>query len=242
MNLMTYDKLCSLLNQVPLIIDLHEKKNPSFKDEVEAWMKAVASVLKSSGTRQVAEISTLKSLISSTRRGILPSNNIAVPLGNSVFHEKRKIIDAVCVYAFHNAQHSLQEQLDMHEPKFIQARQLIRKVLLLASGSGKLNSITKKKFDPAITLPSLWKDLVSDPNIAPWTSQILQMISLEDTFTIINQILDEWIRDHENNIVNHGNSRKNEPKPPAVQQSDLESGHEALDGARGTHGKVRKEG
>ena len=202
-NLQTFDTVTLLVNQVPHLASLYENRDPSFCDSVKDWMASVEAVMKNGRMRQAAEISTLKSMIISVQRGVMPSSDIAVPMRQSSGGHgyKRKILDTVCVYVLYNAQRSLQALLSPYEEKYEQARQLVRKVLLMASASGILNPVLRTTFDPATTLPSLWKSLVASRTISPWTARILEIVSLEEAFTLINQVLDEWIKDHNKNIA-----------------------------------------
>lgn len=198
MNLVAFDRLIFLLNKVPDIVYLYEEKNPTFFNSVKEWMNHVEAVLKSNNIKLVAEISTLKSLLTSAQRGV-QNKDIVVIVGTGN-NSKRKVVDATAIHVLHQAQHSLQILLNPLEEKYGEAKQLARKILLMASALGILNARLRTTFDPN-TLPSLWKDLVSNETLSPWAARMLEIVSFDEALTIVNKVLDEWINDHVKNLT-----------------------------------------
>lgn len=198
MNLVTFDRIVLLLNQVPDIMALYEKRHPTFVSSVKCWMENMEKTLKNNRIQLTAEISTLKALITSAQRGV-QNNDIGITI-KAGHNSKRNLVDAISVHVLHQAQHSLQTLLNPYQEKYDEANQIARKILLMASSLGMLNARLRTTFDPS-TLPSLWKEFISNETISPWTARMLEIVSFNEALIIINKILDEWIDDHKKNLV-----------------------------------------
>lgn len=190
MNLATYDQLVLMLNQVPHIAEMYERKDSMFGQSVREWMDAAETILTANRIHLAAELATLKLMITSTRRG----DPRQVDPDSSV-RNKKKAIEIASIDALHRAQHSIRILLAPHETRYDEASQSARRMLVVASSLGILNARLRTRFDSA-TLPALWKEMMSNEKTAPWTVKMLEVVTPDEALTIVNRVLDELIADY----------------------------------------------
>lgn len=191
MNLATYDQLVLLLNQVPHIAELYERKDSTFAQSVRDWMDASETILTANRMHAAAELATLKMMLKSTQRGNRGKGQGA----ESSVRNRKKAIEIASIEALHQAQHSIRMLLAPYEQRYDEATQSARRMLIMASSLGILNARLRTRFDSA-TLPALWRDLVSNEKTAPWTVKMLETVTPDEALTIINRSIDELVEDY----------------------------------------------
>lgn len=190
MNLATYDQLVLMLNQVPHIAEMYERKDSMFSQSVREWMDAAETILTANRIHLAAELATLKLMITSTRRGDRRQTDT-----DSSVRNKKKAIEIASIDALHQAQHSIRILLAPHEARYDEAGRSARRMLVVASSIGILNARLRTKFDSA-TLPALWKEMMANEKTAPWTVKMLEVVAPDEALTIVNRVLDELIVDY----------------------------------------------
>lgn len=191
MNLAAYDQLVLMLNQVPHIAEMYERKDSVFAQSVREWMVATETILTANRMHVAAELATLKMMITSTQRG---NRRKGQGPENSV-RNRKKAIEIASIEALHQAQHSIRMLLAPYEERYDEANQAARRMLIVASSLGILNARLRTKFDSA-TLPALWRDLVSNEKTSPWTVKMLEMVTPDEALTIVNRVIDELVADY----------------------------------------------
>lgn len=189
MNLATYDQLVLMLNQVPHIAAMYERKDSTFVKSVREWMDAAETILKANRIHLAAEVATLKMMITSTRRGHRMQST-----DGGIINRKRAV-EIASMEALHQAQHSIRILLAPHETRYDEAALSARRMLVIASSLGMLNARLRTKFDSA-TLPALWRAMVSNEKTVPWTTKMLEVVTPDEALTIVNRVLDELIADY----------------------------------------------
>ncbi len=191
MNLATYDQLVLMLNQVPHIAEMYERKSSMFAQSVREWIEAAETILTANRMHAAAELATLKMMITSTQRG-----NRTHGHGTDVnARNKKKAIEIASIEALHQAQHSIRMLLAPYEQNYDDASQAARRMLIIASSLGILNARLRTKFDSS-TLPALWRDMVTNEKTAPWTVKMLEIVRPDDAMTIVNRVIDELVADY----------------------------------------------
>lgn len=191
MNLTTFDQLVLMLNQVPHIAEMYEKKDNMFGQSVREWMDAAETILTANRIHLAAELATLKMMITSAQRG----NRRQDPSPDSSVRNRKKAIEIASIDALHQAQHSIRMLLAPYETRYDEASQAARKMLIVASSLGILNARLRSRFDSA-TLPALWREMVSNEKTAPWTIKMLEMVTPDEALTLVNRVIDELIADY----------------------------------------------
>lgn len=189
MNLTTYDQLVLMLNQVPHIAAMYERKDGSFGQSVREWMDAAETILKANRIHLAAELATLKMTITSAQRGHRTQST------EDGIINKKKAVEIASMEALHQAQHSIRMLLAPHETRYDEATLSARRMLVIASSLGMLNARLRTKFDSA-TLPALWRDMVSNEKTVPWTMKMLEVVTPDEALTIVSRVLDELIADY----------------------------------------------
>jgi hypothetical protein len=150
MNLATFDQLVLMLNQVPHITVMYEKKDSTFGQYVREWMDATETILKANRIHLAAELATLKMTITSTQRGH------RIQSAERGIINKKKAVEIASMEALQQAQHSIRILLAPHEARYDEATLSARRMLVIASSLGMLNARLRTKFDSA-TLPAPWR-------------------------------------------------------------------------------------
>jgi hypothetical protein len=190
-NPVVYEQLVSLLNQVPDIVYLYEMKRSTFIIAVKEWFKNLERILKSNRIHTISEISTFKAMVIAAQRGFY-KKDMVIETKNHVTN--RQLTDFVGLYSLQGAQHSVQLMINPVEKRYEEAIILSRKILLTANSLGLLNKRLRTSFDPDTTIQSLWKDMISNENTSPLTTQLLEIVNIDEAFTIIEKVLDQWIK------------------------------------------------
>lgn len=191
MNLTTFDQLVLMLNQVPHIAQMYERKDSKFAGSVKEWMDAAEMILVANRYHLAAELATLKLMMTSAQRG----NNRQEPRSDNTARNRKKAIELASIEALHQTQHSIRTLIEPYEGRYDEASQAARKMLIVASSLGILNARLRSKFDSA-TVPALWKEMVSNEKTAPWTIKMLEMVTPDEALTLINRVIDELIADY----------------------------------------------
>lgn len=186
------------MNEVSEISHAYEMKNPSFSDFVEDWLSRLETILNENKHRLSAEVSTLRALIHSSKRGILHLEIIR--LVSPTHLTKRQIINETSLHALYQIQHALQTILDRFEENYEKAEQLARKILIMAGSRGILTARVRATVDNS-TLNLLWNDVVSNEAISPFAASMLELFGSEDVLIIVKKILNEFINPQKSNVV-----------------------------------------
>lgn len=194
MNISVYEKLVQVLNRVPEIASMYQKKDIDFEPSVQKWLNTVESILKEDKNRLVAETAASRALIDSSKRGIVVPNVIQLIRRNHT--SKRSLTNEVSLRALYEVQHSVQELMNRFEEKYERAEQLARKIVVMASVRGILNARLSNRRIDSNTIPALWKDFASNESISPFTTQMLEIFDIKQALIMINKILDELIGYH----------------------------------------------
>lgn len=190
MNLTTYDQLVLMLNQVPHIAEMYQRKDSKFGRSVLEWIDAAETILKANRIHLAAELATLKMMITAAQRG-----NRREPGPDGSIGNRKKAIEIASIDALHQAQHSIRMLLAPYEAKYDEASQAARRMLIVASSLGILNARLRTKFDSG-TLPGLWREMTLNEKTSPWTVKILEVVTPDEALTIVNRVLDELIADY----------------------------------------------
>lgn len=191
MNLAAYDQLVLLLNQVPHIAEMYERKDSMFGQSVREWMDAAETILTANRIHLAAELATLKMMITSTQRG----NRRQGQSSEGNVRSRKKAIEIASIEALRQAQHSVRTLLAPYDTRYDEAGQAARRMLVVASSLGLLNARLRTKFDSS-TLPALWRDMVSNEKTGPWTVKMLEMVTPDEALTIVNRVIDELVADY----------------------------------------------
>lgn len=190
MNLTTFDQLVLMLNQVPHIAEMYEKKDSMFGQSVREWIEAAETILKANRIHLAAELATLKMMITAAQRG---NHKHANP--DSSVRSRKKAIEIASIDALRQAQHSIRILLAPYETRYDEASIAARKMLIVASSLGILNARLRTRFD-STTLPALWREMVLNEKTAPWTIRMLEMVTPDEALTLVNRAIDELIADY----------------------------------------------
>lgn len=190
MNLTTFDQLVLMLNQVPHIAEMYEKKDSMFSQSIREWMDAAETILTANRIHLAAELATLKMMITSAQRGNRRQAN-----SDGSVRNRKKAIEIASIDALHQAQHSIRMLLAPYETRYDEANQAARKMLIVASSLGILNARLRTRFDSS-TLPALWREMVLNEKTAPWTTRMLEMVTPDEALTLVNRAIDELIADY----------------------------------------------
>lgn len=188
MNLTTFDQLVLMLNQVPHIAEMYQRKDSKFGRSVLEWIDAAETILKANRIHLAAELATLKMTITAAQRGnqTKPDDNV---------RNRKKAVEIASIDALYQAQHSIRMLLATHEARYEEAGQAARRMLIVASSLGILNARLRTKFDSG-TLPGLWREMMLNEKTAPWTVKMLEVVSPDEALTIVSRVLDELIADY----------------------------------------------
>lgn len=179
-----------MLNQVPHIAEMYQRKDNKFGRSVLEWIDAAETILKANRIHLAAELATLKMTITAAQRRnrtqIKPDDNA---------RNRKKAVEIASIEALHQAQHSIRMLLATYEARYDKASQAARRMLIVASSLGILNARLRTKFDSG-TLPGLWREMVLNEKTAPWTVKMLEVVTPDEALTIVSRVLDELIADY----------------------------------------------
>lgn len=191
MDLIEYERLNSLLQRVPDLVDLYEQREFTFLSEAKGWMRDIEEVLRGANSPIVSDIASRRADIIYAERGNRPAS-IVVPARSS----KRKVAEATAIQSLNDAQSAVLSAVSEDMEIFSRADKSIRGLLVVATQKGLLNNSVQ----PPYTMPvlrTLWSTLVSDDTIGPPAAQLLGLLRFRDALIMLGRILEEW-RDDQN--------------------------------------------
>jgi len=191
MNLATYKELASLLMEVPELVALYEGRSSGFSDAVKAWMTRVEPVMAGGGLPQVSEVSSMKARIVSVERGVLADDSV-VPLQRAS-PSKQRYVGAVSAQAVHRVQAVLHGVIAPFEARLTEAAHVIRRMIIAATQLGLLNSHLSGGGN---SVPSLFRSMMADQNLRPLGTRILELVSYEDSLTLLEEGIAEWVESY----------------------------------------------
>jgi hypothetical protein len=193
MDLIEYERLNSLLQRVPVLVDLYEQREFKFLSEVKSWLRDTEDVLRGANSPIVSDISSHRAEIISAERGNRPVS-VSLPARSS----KRKVAEATAIQSLNSAQSSVLSVISDDLDAFTRADKSIRSLLVVANQKGLLNN----NIQPPYTMPllrNLWSALVSDDTIGTHTAQLLGLLRFRDALIMLGRVLEEWRVDQNGN-------------------------------------------
>ncbi len=195
MKLDTYNALVKMLLRVPSLVALYEEKSPSFSDAVKEWIAAIEPIMMASGLSHVSEVSSMKARIIAAERGILTGDGVT-SIGRSS-PSKQRYLGAVTAQSLNRVQEVLHGLLAPYETRYSEASQAMRQMIIAATQLGLLNGYFKNGGNG---IPQLFRTLMSDANLRPLATRVLELLSFDDAIQLLDMSLGEWVESYKKNF------------------------------------------
>jgi hypothetical protein len=165
----TYKLLIELSDQVSEITDLYENHDFTFSTVVKRWLMKLEQIYNQNGLPSATQFSTARLQIIATERGVLKE-------GEYLHNSRSKQVASVTIQAVLRSATLLQLLTSAMDEEFSRAKTLIRKLLIDAISSAKINGSLKDYSDSM----EAWRQLLVDPKTSSLAAQVLEKISYSD--------------------------------------------------------------
>lgn len=183
LNIVNIDEIKGLLFRIPQLTDLQQQRDPSFDDEVKKWLSELEKVLENNRIVQTGEIATLRGVVISAERGVIPQGMNF--LGRS---SRRKVVEAAVSYAMREAGHLVTEIIQKDIDRVSDAERMMRQLIALAKAKG-INLDVPDNGNHTDALKHLWGALSADPDISPGTINVEGLVGPNDALIVLDRIL-----------------------------------------------------
>lgn len=183
LRIVNIEELRTILSASTPLIDLQHQHDAAFDDRAKEWLAALEKALESNRILEVGEIASLRGIILSAERGVIPPG--------LEFHgrmSKRKIVEGAVIFAVRNATSLVTDLLRKELDRVGDAERMMRQLLAMANAKGLLlnppNGTSHTDF-----LKQLWAVFSADQDLAPGTINVEGFVGPHDALVVLDRVL-----------------------------------------------------
>lgn len=184
-------ELQAYILDIPSLVDLYDKKDPTFVEKLKQWFIKCEEVLLRYNKPQTSQMATLRGEIISATRGYFdPCFNIS-----SESLSKRKASLSLAMFCLKRAEEILTGLVEPFEKQQEEARSLIRQILLVAIQNGMLASFWTGYNGQIAQIQNLWNQLIQYEEIKHGLNQVKSLVPTHLAWQIMNEFLTNFQKD-----------------------------------------------
>ena len=183
LSLDVYDRLSTLLLQVPPLVERYERRGTDFVPGVKDWLRQAEDSLSAGKMPQAAEIASLRALLISVERGAKPPELSQHPTASPY---RFKVDSAATV--LRSAQAIVSSLMGGTAQTLAEAESLLRKVVTVAGRKGLIVP-RGKGVDRRDWVHSVWAEISADDDLGRAVSHVCESLNVDEALAIFDRLL-----------------------------------------------------
>lgn len=177
------EEIEGILLRVPQLVERLESHDPAFGGAVAEWLKESEQALTNNRLTAAATIATLRGLLLSAERGVLPPERCADGRPPT-----RKVKDAYAAEVLRKAEGHVAEAIKTSATQIAEAERLTRQLVTLAKRKGLISPETAGG-SLSDWLNDIWQRMSADQELAGVTAHVAGMIGTQDSLILLDRAL-----------------------------------------------------
>ncbi len=189
LRIVNIEEIQNILSSISGLVDLQQRRDSNLDEQVKMWLAKLEKVLENNRIMQVGEVATLRGIIFSAEKGIIPPG-VEVHGSSS----KRKIVEAAVIFSLRQASSLVSDFLQKEVSRVSDAERMMRQLIAMAKAKGLIQQISNRN-DNTEELKFVWRTLSSNPEIAPGTTNIEGLVGPHDALIVLDRIIASDLRE-----------------------------------------------
>lgn len=168
---------------VPALIDLQERRDPRFDDEVKKWLVKLEKALENNRLAIVGAVAALRGSLISAERGTTPPE--VVISGRPSARKKR---EATAQYLLRSAAEIVTGVIEKDRARVEDAMRLCRQLVAIGVAKNIIQPLLGGA-DHTGALKAIWRALSADPDIKAGTINVEGIIGPYDVLIVLDRII-----------------------------------------------------
>jgi hypothetical protein len=177
------EELNSHLLKLPQIVEAYEIRDSTFSEMAKSWLQQAEQILVSNRLPAAGAVATLRGVVISAERGVLPSDITFITASNS-----RKARDAAAADALRRAEMLITDLLRDDLVKIHEAERILQQIVAVASYKGYLNipngSIAQGDF-----VGQVWGCVSRDSDLAQGAVNVTALVGFPNALALLGREL-----------------------------------------------------
>jgi hypothetical protein len=183
LGILNLEEIHGLLLRIPDLVNLQERRDPGFVQEVKRWLATMELVLGNNRMPVVGNVAALRGLLTSAERGAIPAEIEVHGRPTS-----RIIRESAATEVLRRAGDLVSNAVREDVSRIAEAERLGRKVVALADFKGLIRAIPRGS-DNTASLKKIWHTLSADPDIAAGAANLLGLIGPSDALIVLDRAI-----------------------------------------------------
>ncbi|MEE4287176.1 MAG: hypothetical protein V2I31_13570 [Mariniphaga sp.] len=171
------------MDKIPGLVDLLDKKDPFFSDQIKKWIKGLEDILSNNHLYISGQIGALRGLLISAEQGVI-SNEIQF-VGQPT---KKKVLNATAGYVINQAGIIVSEYLQSNRNRINEAERHAQQLITFALSKGLISEFKGEKANTQL-LKNIWQVLRTDPELLQGVINIESLVGPYDALIILDRTL-----------------------------------------------------
>jgi hypothetical protein len=183
LRIVNLEEMQGMLLRVPGLVDLQERRDADFVQDVKEWLTKLEKVLENNRLPAAGNVAALRAMLISAEQGVIPAG--------IEFHGRatgRKIREAAAAYVLQHAGDIVSGVIRKDCDRVADAERMIRQLVSLAKAKGLIRELPSGENFTDI-LKAIWRTLSADPDISPGTINVEGLIGPHDALVILDRTL-----------------------------------------------------
>ena len=182
LSLANLENIQDLVVQMSLLSDMHERRDPSFVQEVKRWLSKLETALRAGNLPESGQVAGLRSTLIATERDSYKKESDI-----RGYASRRHKTEATAVQTFQQAGTLAINAIQYDRARIGEAERLVRQIISIAKSKNLINGTLVCK----ATLQDwneLWQTFSTDPAISAGTVNLEGMLGQRDAVILLRRI------------------------------------------------------
>jgi len=183
LRIFNFEEIQLYLNKIPELVDLLDKKDPFFADQIKKWIKGLEEILSNNHLYISGRIGALRAILISAEQGVIPEEIHFV--GQPT---KKKVLNATASYLINKAGTIVSEYLQSNQNRIDEAERHAQQLITYALSKGSINEFRGVELNTQL-LKNIWQALRTDPELLQGVINIESLVGPIDALIILDRTL-----------------------------------------------------
>jgi hypothetical protein len=183
LRIVNLEEIQSMLLRISRLVDLQDRRDPDFVQEVKRWLSKLEKVLENNHISTAGNIAVLRAMLVSAERGLIPAG--------IEFHGRptgRKIRGAAAAYVLRRACDIVSSVIQRDCERIAEAERMTRQLVALAKARGLIQELPGGD-NFTDMLMAVWRTLSADEELSPGTISVEGLIGPYDALIVLDRIM-----------------------------------------------------